>query len=255
MPESDISGSRRQGILSGLFSLTAKVKTMSPFEKKLAALDQINVIYDEFMATLDLACEKDCAHCCTDSVSLTTLEGYKIVERLIADGKSEVIEQIQTASVAKRFKPKITTNQLADLCIAGIEPPDEERPEKAHPCPLLKDRQCPLYIVRPFGCRCLVSRHDCGEKGYAEMDDFVLSVNTVFLQTIEHLDLHGCTGNLIDVLMALYSEENRRAYRDNLLTCHTAGLIPNRPLKVLMVPPEHRESVRPILQKLQQISL
>ena len=79
----------------------------------------------------------------------------------------------------------------------------------------MEDSQCPLYLLRPFGCRCLVSRHDCGNKGYAEIEDFVLSVNTIFMQTIEHVDLNGCTGNMIDVITTMASEVNRQVYEDN----------------------------------------
>jgi hypothetical protein len=107
--------------------------------------------------------------------------------------------------------------------------------------------------LRPFGCRCLVSRHNCGEKGYAEVDDFVISVNTVILQTIEHADVQGCTGNLVDVLSLLSSEDNQKSYRSNELTCKKSGLIPNYPLSVLMIPPEHRTRMQPILKALREI--
>ncbi|MBW1709950.1 MAG: hypothetical protein JRJ73_08730, partial [Deltaproteobacteria bacterium] len=43
---------------------------------KIAVLDQICRIYDEFVAKLDIACEKYCADCCTRNVTMTTLEGY-----------------------------------------------------------------------------------------------------------------------------------------------------------------------------------
>jgi hypothetical protein len=45
-------------------------------------------------------------------------------------------------------------------------------------------------------------------------DDFVLSVTTIFLQTIEHMDANGCSGNLLHMLGVLAVEENRQAYED-----------------------------------------
>lgn len=228
---------------------------MTEIEKKIAALDQIYAVYDQFAATLDLACKKYCAHCCTADVTMTTLEGYKLVHKLVSEGKSGYIETLLSIKPSERFQPKITTNRLADLCISGIEPPEEERPLKTSPCAFLDDSQCPLYLVRPFGCRCLVSRHDCGNKGYAEVDDFVLSVNTIFMQTIEHVDLNGCTANMIDVIATMASEENRQAYEDNRLDCSRAGLVPNQPLKALMVPPEHQVKIKPILQQLREIKI
>jgi Fe-S-cluster containining protein len=221
---------------------------------KLAALEKIYEIYAEFTAPLDLACKKYCAHCCTTSVILTTVEGYKIFKMLEAESNIQRIDKIRQASFHKRFQPKITTNQLANLCAEGKEPPAEESTDWKN-CPFLNDLQCPIYKARPFGCRCLVSRNECGEKGYAEMDDFVLSVNTIIMQAIEHLDENGCTGNLIDVLGVLVSEKNRQAYENNTLKCSTTGLIANQPLKVLMIPPEHRPKMEPILNSLRQIRI
>jgi hypothetical protein len=87
------------------------------------------------------------------------------------------------------------------------------------------------------------------------MDDFVLSVTTMFLQTIEHMDANGCSGNLLHMLGVLAVEENRQAYEDNRLKCTTVGLIANHPLKVLMIPPEHRTKMEPILQSLRDIRI
>jgi hypothetical protein len=100
-----------------------------------------------------------------------------------------------------------------------------------------------------------VSRHNCGEKGFAEIDDFVLSVNTVFLQTIEHVDAGGCSGNLVEVLQTMFSKRSRESYRDSALHCTSNKLIPNQPLEVLMIPPEHRTKMEPILQELRQVKI
>ena len=221
---------------------------------KLTALDKIYNLYDQFAASLDLACKKYCSHCCTTSVTLTTIEGYKIVGALESSATAEWANNIRQAAAQKHFKPKVTTNRLANLCADGIEPPQEEFSESKS-CPFLTEKQCPIYAVRPFGCRCLVSRHDCGTEGYADMDDFVLAVNTIFLQTIEHLDADGCSGNLLDVLAVLGLKDNQQTYEDNRLKCEGAGLIANQPLKVLMIPPQHRTRMEPILESLREIRI
>ena len=222
--------------------------------KKLAALEKIYGIYDTFAASLDLACRKYCTHCCTTSVTLTTVEAYKIIMDLESNTKVDWIEKIQQAAAQTHFKPKITTNQLANLCAQGLEPPEEESSEW-NPCPFLTEDLCTIYAVRPFGCHCLLSRHDCGAEGYADMDDYALSVNTVFLQSIEHMDDNGCTGNLLDVLEVIVSEENRQAYENKTLRCPAVGLIANQPLNILMIPPEHRTKMEPILRSLQAIHI
>jgi hypothetical protein len=170
-------------------------------EIKLAALGRIYDIYDDFAAALELACKKTCAHCCTCNVTLTTLEGYNIFSSLPAASKANLISKVQTKLDPGRFRPDFTTNQLAELCAGGFEPPDETDATAGEGCFLLADRLCSIYESRPFGCRCLVSRNNCGETGYAEIDEFVLSVNTVFLQTLEHVDVNGCTRSIIGLLM------------------------------------------------------
>jgi len=222
---------------------------------KIKILDQIYAIYDEFAGSLDLACKKYCDHCCTSGVTLTTLEGYKIFDGLDSTSRTEVIQKITAASEIQRMQPQLTTNRLAQLCAQGADPPQEADNLDPPACPLLLDHQCPIYDLRPYGCRCLVSRHNCGETGWAQIDDFVLSVNTVFLQTIEHVDAGGCSGSLVDVLLAMSKEENREAYCKNALHCSANKLIPNQPLEVLMIPPEHRQNMEPILKKLRQIKL
>jgi hypothetical protein len=48
--------------------------------KRLEALNQVYQIYDDYSAALDLACEANCAHCCTANVTMTTLEACKIMD-------------------------------------------------------------------------------------------------------------------------------------------------------------------------------
>ncbi|MEE8430140.1 MAG: hypothetical protein V3S16_02730 [Candidatus Desulfatibia sp.] len=47
---------------------------------KRAVWEQICRIYDDFIGKLEPVCQKYCAHCCTCNVTLTTLEGYRIVK-------------------------------------------------------------------------------------------------------------------------------------------------------------------------------
>ncbi len=220
---------------------------------KLGILDQIYRVYDEFVAGLHTACKKYCAGCCTRNVTLTTLEGYFIATHMISYGKSSLFENIERAIPERRFQPKTTTNRLADLCMKGEDPPEEKHENLSESCPLLKDNLCPIYPVRPFGCRCLVSKQDCRKQGYAEIDPFILSVNNLFLQFIEHVDFQGFSGNLIDVLKFMASKNNRRSYKRNTLNNPDTGLIPNLKITVLMIPPEHRVEIKPILNALQNI--
>jgi hypothetical protein len=164
------------------------------------------------------------------------------------------LQTIKSAADKKRFQPKTTTNKIAEYCRQGRQLPEEEIQLTGGRCPFLKNDRCPLYGVRPFGCRCMVSRRNCHESGFAEMDAIVASVNTVFLQVIEHLDWQGCSGNLTDILQCLVATENRNTYRKDSLACPKWALIPNQKMTVLMIPPEHRKQIEPIVQTLRSIT-
>ena len=223
-------------------------------ESKLSILDRIYKLYDEFAHGIQTACRKYCADCCTCNVTLTTLEGYYVLESLNPDRRRWLKAQFGRHRLGKRFQPVITTNELARRCINGEAIPEEAAETQGGPCPLLKEDLCPIYPLRPFGCRCFMSKQPCAKTGWADVDDYVVTVNTIFLQTLEHIDAGGCSGNLTDVLLCLSDEDKRRDYRMNRLECRREGLIENRPLSVLMVPPAQRARVMPIIETLRNLT-
>ncbi len=221
--------------------------------RRLTALEHLYGVYDGFCQSLDgLACRKFCADCCSRHVTITTLEGLYLLQGLDGDRQQECLTALMDDSDQGIFRPRWTTNQIAGFCRAGHDPPEDDAPHDGSRCPLLVDAACSQYRLRPFGCRCMVSRHPCGTRGYADVDDWVLTVNTVFLQTIEHIDRPGSFGNLKDILQALEQEDLRKAYRDGRPLVETPGLIANQPAPMLMVPPEHRERIQPILAEMQR---
>jgi Fe-S-cluster containining protein len=224
-------------------------------EHKLDLLERIYRIYDDFAGSLKMACRKHCALCCTANVSLTTIEGYRLVKNANGPQRELLKRRLSRAAGKRPFRPLVTPNRMAALCREGREVPEDtcDPPQKA--CVLLDDSSCPVYALRPFGCRCFFSQVTCRKGGAAEVPDVVLSVNTVFLQVIEHLDASGCTGSLADVLRCLLSAANRSAYRQDRLTCTAAGLVDNHRLTVLMVPPQHRERLEPIISDLRKLRL
>jgi Fe-S-cluster containining protein len=219
-------------------------------EQRLNVLNKIYGLYNDVVKNLDVACKKSCAACCTPNVTMTTLEGYLIADHMISNGRADLFENIQAKISKNRFKPKITTNRLADLCMKGDDPPEEEKKHSNKSCPVLKDNLCPIYEFRPFGCRCFISKHDCSKAGYAEVDPFAMTLNTLFMQFIEHIDPMGFSGNFADVLLLMASKENCGNYKMNTLNHPGADFVPNLKIKVLMVPPEHRIKVKPVIDAL-----
>lgn len=210
-------------------------------------------MYHDVISVYNLACRKHCSACCTRNVTLTTLEGYRIANYISEHEHHDLFRKLRKAVSERRFQPRITTNRVAELCIEGKDLPEEESSSLWGKCPFLKENECLIYENRPFGCRCLVSKRTCRENGYADIDDELLTVNTLFLQIIEHVDTQGLSGNLTDMLLFMESNETRLLYKKSMLIKPVKSLIQNQPAKALLIPPEHRIKVKPILRSIQNI--
>jgi Fe-S-cluster containining protein len=221
-----------------------------PLPNLLAILNRLYGLYDQFTASLEVACKKYCCACCTCNVTLTTLEGYKILSSLDSDRITQMLEPIEKQLGKPRFIPEITTNRLAELCMSEKEPPEEENDVNWGACPLLEDDTCSIYAVRPFACRCLVSKQNCRDTGVAEVDEFTMTVNNLFLQVIEHIDQNGLSGNLLDVLVSLTAGDGAEEKPSTPST-----LIANSPIHTLLIPPEHLDRIKPILHAIRSISI
>lgn len=219
---------------------------------KLEIYQQLKTIYDDFAATLSVACEKKCATCCTRNVILTGLEGFEIISHLESIKQLDLLDRLRDEAGKKRFQPEITTNGLAELCMNGEDPPEEESEVAWGQCPLLIDDMCSIYESRPFECRCFISENDCRQVGSADMDPYVITVNNVFRQFLEHVDQTGVCGNLTDVLLFLADSDQRELYQKGQLKPE-GSLITNLPLQMLLIPPEYQEKIQPIISSIQGI--
>jgi len=219
---------------------------------KLTVLGKIYKIYDDFSAGLNIACKKRCCLCCTGNVTMTTLEGFKVVEGILAKENNSLFGRIKESGKTV-FRPRITINEMAQICSEERDLPEEEMIQGCE-CPLLIDKECSVYEYRPFGCRCFISSVNCAESGSAVVDDFVITVNNIFMQVIEHADSGRFSGNLSDVLQFLESAENREKLSSGKILNPPPDLIKNHPLKILMIPPEHREKAEPILDALRKLT-
>lgn len=225
---------------------------MNPTTYPLQLLQSLYKVYDAFAGELDLACAKGCAICCTRNVTLTSLEAALLIRQLDMDMPGQWQPLLSAAAELPRFQPEITINQLADLCINDEPVPEEEVDPLVGPCPLLKDDTCTVYEARPFACRAMISTTVCHAGEPAEMPEFVLTANNVFLQYLEAADSRGVSGNLIDVLLYFYNSDNAMDIR-RFVQNKSKRLIANRPMPALMIPPEHRRQMTPLLDKIQAV--
>jgi len=223
---------------------------------KLDALCEIYEVYEAFSQRFTVACKRGCATCCTQNVTLTTLEGYYILRSLMAKGKTNLLQAVRSTAEGGRLQPSLSTNELASLCLRGEDPPEESNGCSHRTCPFLRRSECLIYEERPFGCRCFFSTQVCDAATFALMDPFLVTVNTVFLQFIEHFDVGGLFGNLTDVLLFLESETRRWHYETHAAVDHHDplwSLAHNRAMPALLAPPEHQQDLQPILTALRKI--
>jgi hypothetical protein len=224
---------------------------------RLRLLQALYRIHEQTVADLNPACRKGCSICCTRNVTMTGLEGRLMMGDLDQTGpEASYFSAMRAAAGQTVYRPRITINQLAALCAAGQEIPEEDVHCASGSCPLLTDGLCSVYSVRPFGCRAMLSRVVCTAGGEADMPDFVLSVNTVFQQFIEALNAGGCSGNMLDVLIDLQERSHQNQHKSccEPVSDPPAGrmLLTNRPIPVLMVPPEHRNRMAPVIAAIGQ---
>jgi Fe-S-cluster containining protein len=209
---------------------------------RLKALEAIYRHYDQAHSKTDLACHAGCSTCCTRNVTLTSIEaihilnGYENQHAILHSRLSNVMEE-------PRFIPAMTTNRLSELCHANQDVPDETLPETPLPCPFLENDRCLIYSVRPFACRCMNSFSSCHKTGFAEQSEWMVALNTLYLQLIEHLDCNGWSGNLIDLIWHLTVQPLDPEKSSRLL-------VKNRPIRTLVIPPEYRGRISPVIQEL-----
>lgn len=172
----------------------------------------LHAVYEEFSAWsagFSFACEKKCAACCTQNVSITAVEG-EAIHRWIRENDRDSWLAAALQKKGETDRPRMTTNDFAGACLQG----DDGEPEQfgnMSSCPFLENDCCRIYEVRPFSCRCFASEQRCSATTSALLPEYYLSASTVVMQIIEHLGQGEYWGNMLDVLSALCDlPENRK---------------------------------------------
>ena len=219
----------------------------------LEQLKELYGVFEEFLKPFELACGPACDGCCTCNVSLTTLEGLFILEKLGPEDRQRMIRLIAAAPAQRFFRPRLTTNGIAAKCASGEEIADDPIDSAWGPCPLLSEGLCSIYGLRPFGCRCMVSCIRCTAGGQAEMDELILSANTLMMQIIEHIDAGGYSGNFTDVILCLANGSIQSPQQITPSLASEYHLIGNRAIPALMIPPRYREKLNQLLHQVQEV--
>lgn len=211
--------------------------------KKLKTLYEI---HDSYSRKLDNACKTGCSDCCTRNVTMTTLEAGFILDQLDPSRTESMLDCFRKDAHHLRYRPGLTINHLAKMCMEDGEIPEEAIDPLWHPCPLLVHDICIIYPLRPLACRNMVSAVPCRQTGEAKMQEIFLSAANLFLQVVEHLDHGGYFGNICDVLLMMEKETNgsRGLFPD------PPHLLKNRKAPVFLISPDHQKVLGDLIRKI-----
>ena len=213
---------------------TDDTRTVDRSADPAAMLEVLYKAYESWTGQYQFACRRGCAACCTQSVTMTTLEGERIIEYLQENRQIDNLAPMLAAS-RPTTRPVQTTNQFAADCLAQEELLPEEGAWDFTPCIFLARNLCTVYPARPFGCRSFSSTVNCATHGCAEVAPLVITVNTVVMQIIEHLDSRGgFWGNMTDILRQLLAGKG---------TAADPHLLPARPNPGFLIPQEEMREV------------
>ncbi len=213
-------------------------------EKKLTLLQILFEVFEEEAQKFKFVCKPGCANCCTVNLISTSAEVYFLLNNISYDQRKNLEEKVKPLRGKPRLRPKITPNEMASLCLAGKQPPEDEG-YVAEVCPFLgKDQLCTIYKFRPFACRSFFSLIPCDQAKEAVIPPEFLSLITTFMQLLEEIDLAGLYGNFFDLLLYFIELDSQKDLPI------PEELLSNREAPDFAIPPEHEEYVRKVLAKL-----
>ena len=185
-----------------------QVRVPANMEYKKELLHTIYGVYADWIERFPLACQKGCAACCTQSVTMTSLEGGEILDFIKIEGREQWLIEKLAQVTSKKTNAAITTNQFAEACLRREEVDSDTLGSwDFTPCIFLEENICLIYEVRPFGCRSFGSFVQCSGRS-AEIAPIHLTVNTVFTQVIEQISSDGgYWSTMADILKSLVNNE------------------------------------------------
>jgi Fe-S-cluster containining protein len=204
-----------------------------PEEIKRKILFVMYSVLNSQQEDLQLACQKGCSSCCTQSVMMTELEGEVIVDFYDKHiGRTEELYEFIKNNDYSDSKKNITPNTYARQFLEKQCGQEESSDWCFQPCVFLKDGTCTIYPVRPLGCRAFISEIDCKKNGTAEVKPITITKSVVLQQLTEHLDKGRMWGALNKMMLLISS--NKKSQQD---------LSMGIPLPGFLIPQEERDEV------------
>ena len=166
---------------------------------KEAILATIYSRFADWTSEMQFICGAGCATCCTTNVTVTALEGRRILKYCHQRNKLTWLLELLTRQHPLEA-PQQTPNEFvaAVLNEQTVKPPSRYSGER---CLFLDNDICTIYPIRPFSCRCFASTTLCSEHDVATVTDSYLYGSTAAMQIIEHLGQFDSWGYMSDILL------------------------------------------------------
>lgn len=224
---------------------------------KDAILETIYTAFAEWAPAEQFYCAPGCSTCCTRNVTITALEGRRILQSCLKMKGGEWAAQL-LGGLHPHESPLRTTNEYVEDILQDRRS-CQSQVISSEKCPFLADNRCAIYHVRPFSCRCFFSTSPCGDSGAAVISDTHVYASMAVMQLIEHLGQFEFWGNMVDVLVVLLHlpEFGNFAKVGNPELLHHARthIRRARPLPGFIIPPEEKAKIDPLLHAIFQTRL
>lgn len=140
-----------------------EIMTGNRFNSIAIDVMQIHASTDHAMSSLDKVCRKLCSGCCHQSVGIFAPEGL-VIENYINTEMPTNLKKVVRRQVVEWMG---TFNSLTrpatikePLTVQEFQFAEQEIARQKIPCPLLVDRACSIYPVRPTACRTYAANDD-----------------------------------------------------------------------------------------------
>ncbi|MFN2355176.1 MAG: hypothetical protein ABR512_11705 [Desulfopila sp.] len=217
-------------------------------------LSAIYSCFTDWSAPQQFCCHAGCATCCSCKVTVTALEGRRIVDFCRFHNRLDwLIERLRSPNILD--PPKQTTNEYISATLEQQDPLPQAVQTAANDgqCPFLEKDICTIYEVRPFSCRCFVSTTPCSPGRAATIPDHYLYGAMAAQQIIEHLGQFSPWGYLTDIIIVeICRGEGKRisATLKSMRQTARARIRRAQPLPGFIIPDDEQDKVAPLLHSI-----